>query len=69
MIEYRCRKCIWFDSQHPSVKDIKKLIFGKYEIGFCRKHKPVIFSLESQYWGGWPLVDVNDLCGEFREEK
>jgi hypothetical protein len=49
------------------VKEIK-LIFGKYDVGYCRKHKPVVFPAEGRYWGGWPLVDVNDLCGEYRKE-
>jgi len=67
MINFRCKDCIWFDVQYRSVKEIK-LIFGKYEVGYCRKHKPVVFTADNQYWGGWPLVDVNDLCGEFRKE-
>ena len=67
MIGHRCKTCIWFDKEHESVKEIK-LIFGKYDVGYCRKHKPVVFPSEGRYWGGWPLVDVNDLCGEYRKE-
>jgi hypothetical protein len=37
-------------------------------MGYCRKHHPIVFSREGRYYGGWPLVDENDLCGEFRED-
>jgi len=39
------------------------------DYGYCRKHKPIIYQLENKYWGGWPLVDVNDFCGEFRQDE
>jgi len=68
MISHRCRNCIWFDREHESLKDVK-LISGKYVVGYCRKHKPVVYSLADLYWGGWPLVDQNDLCGEFRKQE
>lgn len=32
--------------------------------GYCRKHKPVVYSLHDRYWGGWPLTDAADFCGE-----
>jgi hypothetical protein len=38
-------------------------------LGYCRKHKPLVFQLGERYYGRWPLVDVNDLCGEYREDK
>jgi hypothetical protein len=65
MIGHRCKDCSWFDQEHESIKAVKPMV-GKYEIGYCRKHRPVVFPFENHYWGGWPLVDVNDLCGEFR---
>ncbi len=68
MIGYRCKECIWFDCGHESIKELKQLTFGKYKVGYCRKHKPVVYEVLKQYWGGWPLVDDNDLCGEFRKE-
>jgi len=68
MIGHRCKDCTWFDKEHESVKAIKKIV-GKSDIGYCRKHKPVVFLSEGHYWGGWPLVDTLDLCGEFRKEE
>jgi hypothetical protein len=38
-------------------------------LGYCRKHKPVVFLLNERYWGSWPLVDINDFCGEFRQDE
>ena len=70
MIGHRCRKCQWFDTEHGSLELIKEeLIAGKFEVGYCRKHKPIVYLAEGKYWGGWPLVDVNDFCGEFREDQ
>jgi hypothetical protein len=66
MIGHRCKDCSWFDREHESIKEIAKLISGKYEVGYCRKHRPVVFQMDAHYWGGWALVDINDLCGEFR---
>lgn len=67
MVSFRCKKCLWFDQQHKSLpKDDP-------DLGYCRKHKPSIFQEqhggENFYRGGWPLVDVADLCGEFREDQ
>lgn len=60
-----CKDCYWFDRDHKSLENVK-LIVGKYEVGYCRKHRPVVFSAEGSYWGGWPLVDELDLCAEYR---
>jgi hypothetical protein len=62
-----CKDCHWFDQDHASLEHVK-LIVGKYSVGYCRKHKPVVFLMEQQYWGGWPMVDELDLCGEFRSK-
>ena len=66
MIDHRCGKCQWFDREHKSLKLITEPIPGKVNVGYCRKHKPVVFLAEGWYWGGWPLVDGEDFCGEFR---
>lgn len=63
MISHRCHKCLWFDQKHESLTDVAD------NYGYCRKHKPVIYQFEGRYYGGWPLVDVNDLCGEFRQDE
>lgn len=63
MISYRCKKCRWFDKEHGSLKKTPD------NLGYCRKHRPVIFQYEGRHYGGWPLVDINDFCGEFREDE
>ena len=68
MFGHRCKDCGWFDNQHESLKLIR-LVAGKYEIGYCRKHFPIPSSLEGHFWGNWPLTDINDFCGEFRKQE
>lgn len=63
MVDYRCKNCIWYDTEHESLKDIPD------NLGYCRKHKPIIYGKDGKYYGDWPLVDKNDLCGEFRGGK
>lgn len=63
MIGNRCHSCLWWDCVHESIGEYRKQGFG-----YCRKHKPVIYGKENRHWGGWPLVDKNDFCGEFRED-
>jgi len=60
MVSHRCSKCRWFDHQHESLNDVPD------NFGYCRKHKPMVYQIERRFYGAWPLVDVNDLCGEFR---
>lgn len=60
MIGHRCRKCIWWDNEHPRVK--------AENAGFCRKHKPGGEKRDGRIWGVWVLTDHNDFCGEFRGE-
>lgn len=56
---HRCVMCAWFDQQHKSLPtDLPNL-------GYCRKHKPIVYEDGKFYRGGWPLVDVDDFCGEF----
>ena len=64
MINQRCKNCLWWDNTHNRIGDLRSEGWG-----YCRKHKPVVFAKDGRHWGGWPLVDREDLCGEFREEK
>ena len=54
----RCDRCRWWDATH------RRLEGAPPGSGYCRKHKPTVFSFEGRYWGGWPLVDAEDFCGE-----
>lgn len=58
-----CLNCRWHDREHSSLKEVSD------NFGYCRKHKPVIYQRDGRYWGGWPLTDVKDFCGEFMEIK
>lgn len=61
MFKGRCKSCMWYDNRHRS------LVPGE-RWGYCRKHKPVVYMGEDQsYHGGFPLVDAEDFCGEYRE--
>ena len=66
MVTYRCRNCIWWDNQHPSV-ELVPVIPGKYAIGICRKHKPGAERVNGYYYGVQPVMDAEEFCGEFRE--
>jgi len=59
MVSHRCKNCIWFDREHKSLLPTDHL-------GYCRKHKPIVYGQGGKYYGGWPLVDEDDFCGEFR---
>lgn len=62
MIGYRCKNCMWFDQEHTSLQDVPD------NLGYCRKHKPMVYAIQQRYYGAFPLLDINDLCGEFRED-
>ena len=62
LVPHRCKKCLWWDREHQSLETVPG------HLGYCRKHAPLIYQREGRYYGGWPLVDAEDLCGEFREE-
>ncbi len=68
MIGHRCKKCTWWDNQHVSVRLIK-IISAKPNPGFCRKHKPGAHRHEDHYYGVQPVMDAEEFCGEFREDK
>lgn len=68
MITHRCKNCIWWDNVHPMARLVSD-IPGKSVIGFCRKHKPGVTMFERYYVGVQPIMDADEFCGEFREEK
>ena len=68
MIANRCKSCIWWDSQHQSTK-LLPLIPEKTAPGFCRKHKPGSIVIEKHYFGVQPVMDADEFCGEYREDK
>ena len=68
MIEHRCKKCTWWDSQHPYVRTIPKML-SKENPGVCRKHKPGALAIDRYYYGVQPVMDADEFCGEFREEQ
>ena len=37
--------------------------------GICRKHKPASMNLNGVYIGMQPVMDAEEFCGEFREDK
>ena len=68
MIGHRCEKCMWWDNQHPSIGHVKREL-GKSRPGFCRKHKPGALKIGHVYYGVQPVMDAEEFCGEFREDK
>lgn len=68
MIDRQCRRCLWYDNQHESVKSIP-IELNKRDPGFCRKHKPGSLRIGQHFYGVWPVVDADEFCGEWREDK
>ena len=62
MIRYSCDTCLWFDKTHKSLEKCPD------NYGYCRKHRPGVYMKDGYYYGGWPLVDIKDLCGEWRKD-
>ena len=63
MVSFRCSDCRWWDHQHATLREVPP------NYGYCRKHFPVIYQRENHYYGGWPLTDQDDLCGEYRADE
>ena len=62
MITYRCITCLWLDREHESLAKMEN------NWGYCRKHKPIVYMGEDKkYYGGFPILDAEDFCGEHRE--
>jgi hypothetical protein len=68
MIAFRCGKCTWWDSQHPRLATAPAFD-GIAKPGLCRKHKPGAVSVDGFFFGVQVIMDAEDFCGEFREEK
>lgn len=68
MIGHRCRRCIWWDNEHPATRNIP-VELHKENPGFCRKHRPGSLRIGVYFYGVQPITDADDFCGEFREEQ
>ena len=68
MIHNRCKNCIWWDSVHISVQYIPKTD-EKPNAGFCRKKKPNVILFKNHHLGVQPVMDADEFCAEFREDK
>lgn len=49
----RCKTCMWFAPKEAALRDRPG-----YDVGRCRRHAPTM--------GGYPVVFVNDWCGDHR---
>ena len=67
MITHRCKKCTWWDNQHPSVANIPPEL-DKTNPGFCRKHRPGSLRIGKYFYGVQPVMDGDEFCGEFRAD-
>jgi hypothetical protein len=58
----RCKTCIWFVPKTPSAERLSEQGYSSeakvYDLGRCRRHAPSM--------GGYPIVMVNDWCGDHR---
>ena len=68
MISHRCKNCLWWDSEHPSVAHIPPELH-KTRCGLCRKHKPGSLRIGNYCYGVQTIMDADEFCGEFRAEK
>jgi len=68
MINFRCKNCKWWDNEHLVVKTIPVNLCKEHP-GICRKHKPGAMKINGFHYGIQPILDADDFCGEFREDK
>lgn len=68
MIGHRCKDCIWWDNQHPSVEHIPQELH-KARVGFCRRRKAGALRIGQHFYGVHPVMDADEFCGEFRGDK
>jgi hypothetical protein len=54
----RCKSCMWFNPKAPSPTPEGVANPRIYDVGRCRRHAPTM--------GGYPVVFVNDWCGDHR---
>lgn len=67
MINHRCRKCLWWDNEHISVKSIP-ITTEKPNPGFCRKKIPNVVLFKEHHMGIQPVMDADEFCGNFKED-
>jgi len=65
MIGHRCKNCLWWDSQHPSIA-LAKPELGKVDLGFCRRRRAGALRIERHFYGVHPVMDADEFCGEFK---
>ena len=68
MITHRCKNCTWWDNVHISVQYITSIEW-KPNPGFCRRRKAGVIGIEQNHVGVHPVMDADEFCGEFTEEK
>jgi len=54
----RCKTCIWFVPKTTTVQGTIDTPNPVYHLGRCRRHAPTM--------NGYPVVFVNDWCGDHR---
>jgi len=54
----RCKNCIWFVPKQTILPNTIDTPNPVYNVGRCRRHAPSM--------GGYPVVFVNDWCGDHR---
>ena len=68
MIDYKCKDCLWWDTEHVSVEYIVAIKW-KPTPGFCRRRRAGVISVEKNHVGVHPVMDADEFCGEFKEDK
>ena len=68
MIGHKCLNCLWWDNQHVSVQSIPVTV-EKPNAGFCRKKAPNVILYSKHHFGAQPVMDAEEFCGNFREDK
>ncbi len=68
MISHRCKLCLWWDNEHIRLQHMDKIEWIPTP-GICRKHKPASMNVKGIHIGTQPIMDADDFCGEFREDK
>lgn len=68
MIGHRCKNCTWWDNQHPSVERIP-VELHKTVVGFCRRRRAGSLRIKNHFYGVHPVMDADEFCGEFKENK
>lgn len=59
---------MWWDSQHTAVHYIEKIEW-KPSPGFCRRRRPGVIGIGKNHVGVQPVMDADEFCGEFKEDK